>query len=112
MTKYFKQANLPVLLLSALFIKGLFFGAGAFVVISTFACTILFGYKLFLDHIKKPDFSQVVSDRFDKLEASFDSKIKELDTINKERTRKTEAKISTLTLGMGGDKDKSVTFGW
>jgi hypothetical protein len=102
-----KQNNLPFLLLILSIGKTLVQPASIFDAVAIVAISVLFGFKLYLDHIKKPDFSQEVSDKFVKLQEEMVSKIEALDKLQVARMVDFETKVSTLNLAMTNKKTGS-----
>lgn len=104
MKNILKQNNLPFLLLILSIGKTFVQPASVFDAIAIVAISVLFGFKLYLDHIKKPDFSQVVSDDFAKIRKELDSRIVAQEASHKEAMRHFETKVSTLNLAVSGKK--------
>lgn len=113
MTNTFKQSNVPFLLLILYVSKALFLPASLFDGISILALSVLFGFKLYLDHIKKPDFSQEVLNKIEALRNETKSNIHDLDIVNKERLKEFDGKISAVTLAVSHkSKGNSNEFKW
>jgi hypothetical protein len=74
-----KQSNLPFLLLIAVIVKSLLLSSPIFDSVAIIALSGLFGFKLWLDHIKKPDFNKELHARIDKNQDLFDARFIELE---------------------------------
>lgn len=79
MLKHLKQSNLPVLLVVSLFIKSIYAPSPVFDGIGITALSILFGFKLWLDHIKKPDHNAILNKKVDENQVKTEKHIKELN---------------------------------
>lgn len=113
MKNILKQSNLPFLLLILYIGKTFIQSASVFDSISIVVLSILFGFKLYLDHIKKTDFSQVFLDKIEELRKETKFNIAELDVVNKARFDKFDAKLSTVTLAVSTKtKGNSNEFKW
>jgi hypothetical protein len=96
----FKQNNLPFLLL-ILYIGKVFSQAPSlFDAIAIVALSLLFGFKLYLDHIKKPDFSQEISEKMEVLRNETLDRTANLERVMQSRLDDFDGKISGVTLAV------------
>lgn len=108
-----KQSNLPFLLLILYIGKPFLTSVTLFDSISIVALSILFGFKLYLDHIKKPDFSQELLDKLEELRNDTKSQIAELDAVNQAALREFDGKLSGVTLAVSNkSKGNNSEFKW
>lgn len=103
MKRILDQKNLPVLMLFSYLLKsGIYYQPLDSVIVVALAG--LFGFKLWLDHIKKPDYSQEVDKQIKDMQLHYDEQINILNN-----------KISGFNLMFQkntGDSTNKETFGW
>lgn len=78
MKSILKQSNLPFLLLVALLVKSIVLSSPIFDSVAISALSALFGFKLWLDHVKKPDHNQIILKEIEKVNKNAEIKIKQL----------------------------------
>lgn len=78
MKKLLKQSNLPFLLLISLLVKSIIVSSPVFDSVGIVAVSALFGFKLWLDHVKKPDYNHLLNQKIDKKTDETQKKIEEL----------------------------------
>lgn len=67
MKNILKQNNLPFLLLIGLIVKSILISSPVFDSVGIVALSSLFGFKLWLDHVKKPDYNADLAEIVDQL---------------------------------------------
>lgn len=102
---------MPVFLLAALLLKSVLLASPVFDGIAITAVSVLFGFKLWLDHIKKPDFSQEVQENLDATREYLDSKIEDMKITHMDNVKKLDAKLSGHVLN-NAQKPSTTTYGW
>ncbi len=84
----------------------LYIGKGFYQIPSLFdaviivSLSLLFGFKLYLDHIRKPDFSQELLEKLDELRAETKFDVADLEKVMTNRLTEFEGKISGVTLAV------------
>ena len=107
------QKNLPFLLLIGLIAKSILASAPIFDSIAILALSSLFGFKLWLDHIKKPDFSQILFDKIEEIKKLTKDQISAVDVNNKETLSRLDGKVSTIALANAQKRKPDATgYGW
>lgn len=115
MKSILKDSNVIVLFLLAFIVKAFLIQPGIGDSIAISSLSLLFGFKLWLDHIKKPDYNKEFLERLEKSEKDSEEHYKNLAELYEQRIQVVENKISTLNLNI--TKKQSVTdvkkqFGW
>jgi predicted membrane protein len=98
-----EQKNLPFVILLLILVKAVFLPAALFDAVAITVSAILFGFKLYLDHIKKPDFSQEINDRLEKLNDDLNTKLEAQDR----EIKKLESWVSAQSLNSAATKKQS-----
>ena len=91
-----KQSNLPFLLLIGLLLKSVLISSPIFDGVAVLALSTLFGFKLWLDHIKKPDHNQLLRDHVDRM---FDEHQKQINKVHEKYDKQNDElseKISSV----------------
>jgi len=114
MKKILKQSNLAALLLFGLITKGFIEPSSLADSISIFAMSLLFGFKLYLDHVEIPDYSKEFTDKLDKVEKERDIQLQQMAELYEQRIKTVENKVSTLnlTITKKGPSEVAGKFGW
>lgn len=73
------QSNIPIILLFLVFLKSIVISTPLFDSVAIIAASALFGAKLWLDHIKKPDYSIELNEKIEKMNHYYSEKMTELD---------------------------------
>ncbi len=114
MIKSIKQSNLPFILLIFQIVKSVVYQNTIYDGVAIFTMSVLFGFKLYLDHIKKPDFSQDILEKFEEYKKLTEIKLKEVDDVNRQRVDEAIGKVSALSLSIQpkARKPGESPYGW
>lgn len=112
MKSAFKQNNLPFVLLILMFIKSLFMASPVFDATAILVLSGLFGFKLWLDYIKKPDFNQDVIEMVEANRKYLDDKIEEMNIVHKDNINKIDGKLSAYGLNVAQKQQSKTNFKW
>jgi hypothetical protein len=98
---FLKQSNLPFLVLVVYLAKSFFIPPEFFDYLVVGSSSLLFGWKLWLDHIKKPDISQEIYDLVEKYKEENEKLSEDTRTILNEELIKFNTKLSNVSLSVG-----------
>ncbi len=114
MKSYLKQTNIPFVLLFGQLIKSFILPVSIYDGLALVAFSVLFGFKLYLDHIRKPDFSQTVNDRVDAFINITEIRLKQMEAVHIDTLNKMDAKVSAVTLATQRKTASTggTNFGW
>lgn len=96
-----KQSNLPFLVLVVYLAKSFFIPPNYFDYLVVGLSSLLFGWKLWLDHIKKPDISQEIYDLVEKYKKENEKIAEDTRTTLNEELIKFNTKLSNMSLSVG-----------
>lgn len=113
--QFLKQSNLPFLVLVVYLAKSQFIPVTGFDYLVVGSSSLLFGWKLWLDHIKKPDISQEIYDLVEKYKEENDQEAENTRKILNDELIKFNSKLTNFSLAHGSrpkeKTDQGTPFG-
>ena len=108
------QKEFPIYLLFFILVKSILLPTAIFDAVAITSLVVLFGFKLFLDYNKKPDFSQEMIVRLNEATKILNTKIDKISGNVDEKINIVNGKVSAVMLNAAPKtkKPEEIKFGW